>query len=102
MPKYRVVLAKRVDQMLLRHTEFLSRVSIPAAKAFYEEFRDILHRLGENPLQFPPEEDFNLPDGQYRKALFAKRYKAVFSVDGQTVYLDAVVDCRMDHKKTFE
>lgn len=100
MAKYQIIFAKRVDQMLLRHTEFLSRVSVPAAEAFYEEFRDILHRLGENPLQFPMEEDLNLPDGQYRKALFAKRYKAVFVVEGNTVYLDAVVDCRMDYKRT--
>lgn len=101
MAKYQIIFARRVDQMLLRHTEFLSRVSIPAAKAFYEEFKDILHRLGENPLQFPVEEDFNLAEGHYRKALFAKWYKAVFSVDGQTVYLDAVVDCRMDIRKSF-
>ena len=101
MAKYQIILAKRVDQMLLRHTEFLSRVSVPAAKAFYDEFRDVLRRLGENPLQFPLEEDSNLPEGQYHKALFAKRYKAVFSVDGRTVYLDAVVDCRMDTKNIF-
>lgn len=101
MAKYRIVFAKRVDQMLLRHTEFLVRVSIPAAKTFYRDLNDILDRLEDNPFQFPIEEDSNLPDGQYHKALFAKRYKAVFSIDGQTVYLDAVVDCRMDNKNMF-
>lgn len=101
MAEYRIVIAKRVDQMLLRHTEFLSRVSIPAAKTFYEEFKDVLHRLGDNPFQFPTEEDSNLSAGQYRKALFAKRYKAVFFVEDRTVYLDAVVDCRMDTKNMF-
>jgi len=99
MAKYQIVLAKRVDQMLLRHTEFLSRVSIPAAKQFYKDFGDILHRLADNPYQFPPEEDLNLPEGQYRKAIFAKWYKALFMVEDQTVYLDAVVDGRMDVKR---
>ena len=100
MAKYKIVFAKRVDQMLMRHVEFLSRVSIPAAKQFYKEFEEIIHRMGDNPFQFPPEEDQNLPTG-YRKAIFAKRYKAVFLVRDTTAYLDAVVDCRMDTRNTF-
>lgn len=101
MAKYRVILARRVEQMLLRHTEFLSRVSTPAAKAFYKEFEDSLRRMSENPYQFPQDDDLNLPAGQYRKAIFSKRYKALFSIERQTVYLDAVLDCRMDSKKSF-
>ena len=101
MAKYRIILASRVEQMLLRHTEFLARVSVPAAKVFYREFEDTLRRMGENPYQFPLEEDLNLPKGQYHKALFAKRYKALFTVEEKTVYLDAVVDCRMDNQKGF-
>lgn len=99
MGKYKIIFAKRVDQMLLRHMEFLSRVSIPAAKQFYNEFKDSLYRMGENPYQFPAEEDLNLPTGQYRKALFARWYKALFTVVDETIYLDAVVDCRMDSKR---
>jgi plasmid stabilization system protein ParE len=98
MPKYQIIFAKRVEIMVLRHMEFLTRVSVPAAKAFYKEFEDTLRRMKEDPYQFPPEDDLNLPDGQYRKAIFAKRYKAIFTVERETVYLDAVVDCRMDNK----
>jgi plasmid stabilization system protein ParE len=101
MPKYQIIFAKRVEQMVLRHTEFLARISVPAAKAFYKEFEDTLGRMKENPYQFPPEDDMNLPDGQYRKAPFAKRYKAIFTVEQETIYLDAVVDCRMDNKNNF-
>ncbi|WP_312158937.1 hypothetical protein [Oscillibacter sp.] len=100
MAEYQIVFAKRVDQMLLRHVEFLSHVSVPAAKRFYQEFEDILHRMEENPYQFPSEEDLNLSEGQYRKALFAKWYKALFMVEGELVYLDAVVDGRMEVKRS--
>ena len=96
-PKYQIILARRVDGMLLRHVSFLARVSVPAAKKFRAEFAHLLERLEQNPMQFPVEEDLNLPSGQYRSALFAKRYKAVFMVEGSTVYLDAVLDCRQDH-----
>lgn len=96
MSKYRLVLSGRVDAMLLGHIEFLSRVSIPAAKRFRSAFAEVVREIAANPFQFPIETDPNLPDGLYRKALFAKRYKALFMVDGNMVFLDAVVDCRQD------
>lgn len=101
MVKYKIIFAQRVDQMLLRHIEFLTCVSVPAARRFYQEFETILYKIEDNPFQFPVEEDLNLPSGRYRKALFAKWYKAVFSVSGDTIYLDAVVDCRMDNKRLY-
>ena len=94
MAKYTVVTARRVDQQLMRHIQFLSRVSVPAAKRFRNEYADILERLESNPLQFPLDTDPNLPDGLYHKALFARWYKALFLIEADCVYLDAVVDCR--------
>ena len=91
---YKVIAASRVDSQLVRHISFLARVSLPAAKRFRRDFADILDRLEDNPFQFPPETDPNLPENLYRKALFARWYKALFVVENDTVYLDAVVDCR--------
>lgn len=96
--KYTVIPSSRVDSQLLRHVEFISRVSISAAKRFRGEFAEVLDGLELNPLQFPPETDPNLPEGMYHKAFFAKWYKALFIIDSQNfiVYLDAVVDCRQN------
>ena len=96
MSKYKVVTPHCVHTMLLQHTAFIARVSVPAAKRFREEFVGVLKSLSENPFQFPPYEDPNLPQGVYRGAFFAKWYKAVFSVAGKVVYLDAVIDCRAE------
>jgi plasmid stabilization system protein ParE len=98
MAKYSVILSSRVEAQLLQHMEFLARVSVPAAKRFREEYARILDRLEDNPHQFPVETDPNLPAGLYRKALFAKRYKALFSIVENLVYLDAVVDCRQQNE----
>jgi plasmid stabilization system protein ParE len=98
MAKYSVILSSRVEAQLLQHMEFLARVSVPAAKRFREEYARILDRLEDNPHQFPVETDPNLPTGLYRKALFAKRYKALFSIVEDLVYLDAVVDCRQQNE----
>lgn len=94
--QYTVVFASRVDAQLLKHVEFLARVSIPAAKAFRNAFAQLTEELEASPVRFPVETDPNLPSGVYRKALFFKRYKVLFSVDGNTVYVDAVIDCRQD------
>ena len=93
MNKYKVVLDPALDVMLLRHTEFISRVSIAAAERFLNEFEAVLQRLSENPYQFPPSNDPNLSD-TYRKAVFAKWYKIYFSVEQDTVFVDAVADGR--------
>ncbi len=94
--KYAVRFSSRVDNLLLKHTEFLSRVSVPAAKRFRSEYAKIIERLSEHPFQFPMEEDLTPPENQYRRAVFYKRYKVLFFVEKHTVYVDAIVDCRMD------
>ena len=95
MGNYKVIVSSRVDRQLLTHVEFITRVSIPAARRFRNEYARILDDLEENPLQFPLDSDPNLPENIYHKAVFAKRYKALFMIDAnnQIVYLDAVVDC---------
>lgn len=99
MSKYTVVVSRRADEMLIRHARFLAQVRVSAARRMTAEFEKVLDTLEQNPFLFPPETDHNLPDGTYRKALFSKWYKAIFSVSENTVYLDAVLDCRQDNTK---
>ena len=82
--------------MLIQHTRFLAQVSVPAAERMVSEFELVLDSLEKNPSQYPVDEDYNLPRGMYRKALFCKWYKVLFSVSGTKVFLDAVIDCRQD------
>lgn len=94
MRNYKVITAPYLSGMLLEHTRFISNVSVPAAKRFRAEFAELIRRIGENPYQFPALDDPKLPRDTYRKALFAKWYMAVFYVEGDLVYIDAVVDGR--------
>lgn len=94
MARYTVIVASRVDRQLLRHIRFITQVSIPTARRFRDEYAQILKRLEENPFQFPPETDPNLPENMYHKALFARWYKVLFIVENGKVFLDSVVDCR--------
>lgn len=97
MGKYTVIVSRRADEMLIRHARFLAQVRVSAAKRMAAEFSEILDTLEENPFLFPRETDYDLPGETYRKALFSKWYKAIFSVSEDTVYLDAVLDCRQEN-----
>ena len=46
--KYTVIPSSRVDSQLLRHTRFISRVSISAARRFRDEFAKVLDALEQN------------------------------------------------------
>ena len=100
MKKYTLYIASRVKGQLYRHAEFLSRVSLPAADRFYRDFERVGRRIEENPYQFPLDQDTTLPVQGYRKALFAKWYKALFTVEGNRVFLDEALDCRQDNSET--
>lgn len=93
MGKFKVIFDPALDQMLLQHTEFIFHVSVPAAERFVEDFETIICRLSENPYLFLSCDDPNLAD-IYRKAIFAKWYKMIFSVEDDAVYVDAVIDRR--------
>ena len=96
MDRFTIITARRVDSQLRRHAAFLANVSIRAAKQFRNDFSEILDQLEVNPYQFPIDSDPALPQDTYRKALFSKWYKVLFAIENNTVYLDAVVDCRQD------
>ena len=74
MAKFKVIFDPALDQMLLQHTEFISRVSVPEAERFLDEFETMICRLSENPYQFLSCDDPNLAD-IYRKAIFANGIK---------------------------
>ena len=71
MAQYRILVASRVKAQLLRHTGFLARVSVPAARRFRDAYAEILKQLEANPRQFPIDTDLNLPEGLYRFRILA-------------------------------
>jgi len=101
MSAYNVTLSRRANNMLIAHTEFLARVSIPATRKLLKEFRKVTKTLEDNPLQYPFADEMDVPGislETYRKCLFDGRYKAICLVDGDMVYIDAIIDCRRENK----
>lgn len=87
--------------MLLRHVEFLARVSVLAAKKLAAEYRKSLAELKKNPEHFPFLEVDGIPPHLYRKCLFYGRYELVFLVADNIVNIDTVRDCRQNPDSLF-
>ena len=99
--KYNVELSHRAEIMLLQHTTFLAQVSPPAARRLVASAEKVKVRLSDDPYQFPFADELDLtgiPYETYRKCLFDKRYKALFLIEGNDVFIDAIIDCRQENK----
>ena len=95
MTKYKVIVSRHVAENLLEHVSFISNVSLVAARSFISEYEEILNRLEDNPFEFQVDTTIENTD-EYRRAIFAKWYKCLFVIEGTTVYVDSVVDCRQE------
>ena len=88
-----VTVSPRASRQLIAHMEFLSRRSIHAAARLSAEYKAVIQTLKTNPFQFPVDLDSEL-ENPPRVALFARRYKLYFDVEGHCVFVGAVRDCR--------
>ncbi|MDR2897557.1 MAG: type II toxin-antitoxin system RelE/ParE family toxin [Spirochaetaceae bacterium] len=98
---YSVILAERAEEMLLSHTEFLAQVRGSGAYRLIEDFKKAADMLAGNPFQFPFADEMDVPGipvETYRKCLFGWRYKALYLVEDDQVYIDAIVDGRQENK----
>jgi plasmid stabilization system protein ParE len=99
--KYRVTVNEDAGNMLDEHADFLAQVSFDAAIRLLSQFEKIIARLEDNPFQFPFADELDVPDlppNTYRKCLFERRYKALFLIGEGEVFVDAVIDSRMENK----
>lgn len=94
---YRVIVSDEAAQMLVSHARFLAQVSETAAQHLITEFGERAKSLENFPQRNPWLSDLLVPLGKYRKLLMAKRYLLIYQVKGDTVYVDAVIDCRQDY-----
>ena len=102
--KYNITLARRADRMLIMHTEFLARVSTSAARRLLADFKKVTRLLADNPFQFPYADDIDvpgIPPEMYRKCVFDGRYKALYLIENEDVYIDVVIDCRQENKDLY-
>jgi plasmid stabilization system protein ParE len=94
---YNVVIDDDAAKMLAQHARFLAEVSVSAAERLTDEFYRSATSLERMPERCPWLDDPLIPSYKYRKLIFMERYLLAFQIIGDTVYIDAMVDCRQDY-----
>lgn len=95
MTKYDIRIFPEAREQLIWHACFLRNVSEDAAERFIKSFSDALKTLEEMPKRCPVFMEV------YRRLIFEKRYMIVFRIDGETVFVEHVIDQRQDYRWLF-
>jgi len=94
---YKVIISDKARASLRAHTVFLANVSPTATNEMKKKVIAGIRSLSSMPERFPYLDDDLLPRNKYHKMVVDKRYLILYQIKDQTVYVDAIVDCRQDY-----
>jgi hypothetical protein len=97
--KFNVSIDPEAHRKLAHHIEFLSRVSEPAALRLYDAYAAALGQLGANAESYPKYLPKRQSDLLFQYLLLGKRYRIVFRISGEDVFVHDIQDCRQDDDK---
>ena len=98
--EYTVLIDPVAYDKMYSHMRFLAKVSVPASERLYKLLEDAVEELKKAPEICPI---YTLPqktDAELRHKLFGKRYRIVFEIVGNAVYIYDIQDCRQDIDKS--
>lgn len=98
--QYQVIVSPGANDRMADHFEFMARVSEPAATRLVDALIKDIRSLGQNPMRNPVYTKQYITPGKYRYLLSSKRYRIVYTVEENTVYVDDIQDCRQDDDKS--
>ena len=81
------------------HLEFLANVSEQAAMNLYTAYEESLIILETFPRTCPTYSSKLHPKREFRHRVFGKRYRIVFEILDNAVYVFDIQDCRQDYDK---
>lgn len=94
MTAYRVIVSQAAHDRMYEHFLFLAQVSESAAHTVLKNLTEDLKSLGDMPFLHPPYERPYLQAGKYRYKLSCKKYRIVYQVVDDLIYVDDIQDCR--------
>jgi len=97
---YNVEVAPAANDRIAEHFEFLARVDENAANKLLNEMLKDIRSLESMPERCPPYNRPYLPVGKYRYKISYKRYRIVFQVVDDNVFVDDIQDCRQSDDKS--
>ena len=96
---YRVIVDTAVNDRMYEHFEFLARVSTDAANRLLDSLVADIYSLERLLFRNPVFSRPYLPLGKYRYMISNERYRIVYQIDGDFIFVDDIQDCRQDDSK---
>jgi len=100
MKKYKIRVTPAVNDKMTGHFEFLARGSENAAHKLLDELIKDIKLLETNPQINPYLDRPYIEPGKYRYKLSYGRYRIVYQIANDTVFIDDIQDCRQDDDKS--
>jgi len=96
---YKVIIAPAANDRMAEYFEFLARVSESAANRLLDGLVDDIESLQKIPFRNPLYDRPYVPPLKYRYMVSNKRYRIVYQIVGDTVFVDDIQDCRQSEEK---
>jgi len=96
---YFVIIEPGANDRMVEHMEFLARFSEESAYRLLDEMMESIHSLKKLPYRNPYYNRPYLTPNKYRYLIFGKRYRIVYQIDGDCVYVDDIQDSRQSEDK---
>ena len=96
---YKVIVAPAANDRMAEHFEFLARVSESAANKLLDGLVDDIESLQKMPFRNPIYDRPYVPPLKYRYMVSNKRYRIVYQIVNDTVFVDDIQDCRQNGDK---
>jgi hypothetical protein len=84
---------------MYEHFEFLARVSETADKKLLNGLVKDIRALDRMPYRNPVYDRPFLPKGKYRYMISCNRYRVVYLIEGNAVFVDDIQDCRQSDSR---
>ena len=98
--EFQVIIDPVANDRMFEHFNFLAQVSVSAANGLLDELLIDIESLETFPYINP---EFNrpyLPQGKYRYKITSKRYRIIYQIEDNFVFVDDIQDCRQDDDKS--
>ena len=96
---YHVYIDPAANDRMADHMEFLSRVSEDAANRLLNDLMAAVRSLKKMPFRNPVYNRPYLPPDKYRSLIVSKRYRIVYQIESDCVFVDDIQDCRQSDDK---
>jgi mRNA-degrading endonuclease RelE of RelBE toxin-antitoxin system len=97
--EYQVLIDPATSDRMYEHFEFLARVSETAANKLLDVLLSDINSLNTLPYRNPIYNRPYLPPGKYRYLMSGNRYRIVYQIYDNTVFVDDIQDCRQADDK---